>query len=148
MEPRELAAALEAVKRAAAAAAGGGGGGGGSDDAAAAGASGSTPAASARVDALGADMAVITTFVRLLELQAARLEGADEGSGPLEDDLAALRGGGGDSELPSWRRACVVYRAGQKALVRAYLVRARRELQDTLGELQRAVAAEEEEAGK
>jgi hypothetical protein len=39
-------------------------------------------------------------------------------------------------EMPGWKKACLLYRVGQKQLVRDYLKAARQELQDTLVELQ------------
>ncbi len=44
--------------------------------------------------------------VRLLEVKLVQLEGSEEGSGPLEDDVRLLQQGG----LSERRRACVVYR--------------------------------------
>jgi hypothetical protein len=44
--------------------------------------------------------------VRLLELKAAQLEGSEEGSGPLEEDLRALQQEG----LAPRHAACIVYR--------------------------------------
>jgi len=38
--------------------------------------------------------------------------------------------------MPGWKKACLLYRVGQKQLVRDYLKAARQELQDTLVELQ------------
>ena len=92
------------------------------------------------MDDLGADMALLTTLVRLLEVQVVQLEGADEGTGPLEADEARLAEDG--HKLAPWLRGVLVYRAGQKRLARAYLEAARAELQETLRRLQRAVEAE------
>jgi hypothetical protein len=112
--------------------------------------------ATARVEALGWAMATLTTFVRLLELRVLALESEDEGTGALERDLDMLvieagggggggGGGGKNPPLEPWRRACVLYRAGQKRLVRGYLRAARAELQATLAELREAIDAEERE---
>jgi hypothetical protein len=116
-------------------------------------------------------MALITTFVRLLELQLLRLEGP-EGTGPLEGDEQLLQqlveqagGGGGGSAgtgqkgvpataaaaagaaagggADAWLRSCVAYRVGQKQLVRGYLRHATSELNDTMAALTAAVAEEE-----
>ncbi|WIA21903.1 hypothetical protein OEZ85_004272 [Tetradesmus obliquus] len=100
----------------------------------------------ARIEALGLSMAVLTTFVRLLELKLIQMEG-EEGTGPLEDDLRLLQEAdsaqqahkahaAAAAEMPSWLRHCLLYRSGQKQLVRQYLKAGRRELQDTLAELQ------------
>jgi hypothetical protein len=135
-EPAEVARQLEAAE-------GGGGdeaeGGGGSGSNASGG--GALAAASARVEALGVEMALITTLARLLELKVLELEGETEGTGPLEADATRLETDG--PRLAPWLRACLVYRAGQKALARAYLGAARAELQATLRALQRAVEAED-----
>ena len=129
------------------------------------------------VDQLGLDMATITTFVRLLELQLLGLEGP-EGTGPLEDDLSKLAhldkqqqqkqqgeegegmggaGGGwqGGERVPGgggggveWLRSCLLYRSGQKELVRGYLIRARAELSSTMALLTAAVGDEAAAGGE
>lgn len=40
------------------------------------------------------------------------------------------------ADMPGWLRSCLLYRIGQKQLVRGYLAAARKELQETLTELQ------------
>jgi hypothetical protein len=149
MSPAELAARLDALER-------GGGGGGGDDDdeewpagggegrpAGSGAGAGARAAAAARVERLGAEMALITTLVRLLELKVVELEGEEEGTGPLEGDEVRLEEQGG-GRLAPWLRSCLLYRAGQKRLARGWLAAARRELQETLGALR---AAEEAERG-
>lgn len=71
------------------------------------------------------------------------------GACPAHALTACERGAGGkqaaataSSGLEPWRVACVAYRAGQKKLVRSYLVAARKELQETLVVLQAAVERE------
>lgn len=100
---------------------------------------------------MGLRMATLTTFIRLLEIKVVELEG-EEGTGPLEQDeqlLAQLdaqdaaasssssssgssQGSGASEAAEDVRRrrlrAAVVYRAGQKRLARAWLVRAKGEL--------------------
>ncbi len=95
------------------------------------------------VERLGSEMALITTLVRLLELQVLELEGDEEGTGPLEADEARLAEE--PDRLAPWLRACLLYRAGQKRLARLYLAAARGELQGTLRALRAAVDAEEAE---
>lgn len=86
---------------------------------------------------LGVDMAITTTLVRLLELKLLELEG-EEGTGSLDGDEVLLKQHkDGQLRLPDWQYACVVYRAGQKQLVRGYLVHAKQHLQHTLEELQK-----------
>lgn len=111
-----------------------------------------------KMQQLGLQMAILTTFARLLELKMITMEG-EEGTGPLETDLQLLvaadaaaesaGSSGSDSSsawgdpgaLPTWKRHCLLYRAGQKALVRSYITAARAELQDTLAELQALMEA-------
>lgn len=139
MPLEQVAARLEALER-------------GDDEAAAAAAvSGAAAAGEAesvtqRVERLGNEMALITTLVRLLELRVLALEGDEEGTGPLEADEARLASDG--ARLAPWLRACLLYRLGQKALARAYLSAARRELQDTMRALRAAVDVEEAEAAR
>jgi hypothetical protein len=139
-EPAEVARQLEALEGPDGERTAGGGGGG----APAAGAEerAGLAAAEARVEALGEEMALMTTLVRLLELKVLELEGEESGTGPLERDTARLEGAEG-ARLAPWLRACLSYRAGQKALARGYLAAARAELQATLRALQRAVDAED-----
>jgi hypothetical protein len=66
-----------------------GGGSGGKAASGSTGGEGFGASMKAVVDQLGLDMAVVTTFVRLLELQLLELEGP-EGTGPLEEDLEKL----------------------------------------------------------
>jgi hypothetical protein len=112
-----------------------------------------------KMQQLGLQMAILTTFARLLELKMLQMEG-DKGTGPLETDLQLLAtadataeqagSSGSDSNstwgdagsaLPTWKRHCLLYRAGQKALVRSYITATRAELQDTLAELQALMEA-------
>ncbi|EFJ47486.1 hypothetical protein VOLCADRAFT_91853 [Volvox carteri f. nagariensis] len=111
------------------------------------------------LQALGLRMATLTTFIRLLEIKATELEGS-EGTGPLEEDERLLQtlaqptapsatgGAAGaaagtasataaaqqqEAEQRERRlRAALVYRVGQKRLARAWLVRAKGELQNML----------------
>lgn len=92
-----------------------------------------------QIEQLGLAMAVLTTFTRLLELKMIAMEG-EEGTGSLEADLQQL-GNAADDGSAAWRRHCLLYRAGQKALVRSYITAARSELQDTLAELQALMEA-------
>lgn len=111
-----------------------------------------------KMQQLGLQMAILTTFARLLELKMIAMEG-EEGTGSLESDLVQLAaadateqqqhagsngcgtGDNGSNGLPVWKRNCLLYRAGQKALVRSYITAARAELQDTLAELQALMEA-------
>lgn len=61
------------------------------------------------------------------------LEDDADGTGTLESDIRLLQGG---SLAPS-EVSPVVYRAGLKRMAREWLVRAKTELQEVLGELQR-----------
>jgi hypothetical protein len=142
LDKRELAAALTGSDSSSSSSGGGGGG------------SSSADPVQQKMQQLGLQMAILTTFSRLLELKMIHLEG-DEGTGPLETDLQLLAtadaaaeqagssGAWGDagSALPTWKRHCLLYRAGQKALVRSYITAARAELQDTLAELQALMEA-------
>jgi hypothetical protein len=153
LDKRELASALQQQQSGAAAAAAGSNGSNGSNG----------DPVHERLQQLGLDMAVLTTFARLLELKLIAMEGED-GTGPLEEDIQQLaaaaaaaaeqqrqsgsRGGvwggseGGEgASVPAWKRACLLYRSGQKALVRSYINAARAELQDTLTELQALMEA-------
>lgn len=126
-----------------------GGSGGGSTGGSAGGSGGGSAGGSGateRVERLGEDMALITTLVRLLELRVLELEAEEEGTGPLEADEARLVEGAG--KLAPWLSSCLLYRVGQKRLARGYLAVARRELQTTLGALQAAMEAEEQEQAK
>ena len=90
------------------------------------------------VERCGLRMAVLTTLVRLLELKAAELEGAD-GTGPLEDDIRLLQGSplaassahGGDPAAPKGP-------AGARAPSGSGVMR----LQDAAHELQNRGSAE------
>lgn len=116
-----------------------------------------------RMQQLGLQMAVLTTFMRLLELKMIAMEGG-EGTGPLENDLrelaeadaaAATRQmrrassssdseGSNKADEDAWRRHCLLYRAGQKALVRSFITATRAELQETLKLLQGLMEAKGE----
>jgi hypothetical protein len=130
LDKRELASALQQQQSGAAAAPDAGSNGSNADP------------VQERMQQLGLDMAVLTTFSRLLELKLIAMEGED-GTGPLEEDLqqlAAAAAGGSKQQsgasLPAWKHACLLYRSGQKALARLYINAARAELQETLAELQ------------
>ncbi|GLI65463.1 hypothetical protein VaNZ11_008813 [Volvox africanus] len=115
------------------------------------------------LQALGLRMASLTTFIRLLEVKITELEGS-EGTGSLEEDERLLQSFGyptataasttaaasGTSsvaarELQESRdhgqrerrlQAALVYRMGQKRLARAWVLRAKRELQNLLALMQ------------
>ena len=63
-------------------------------------------------------MAVFTSFCKLLALHLDAMEGP-EGTGPLDDDLTIIEKGEDSVTAAQW--GCVVYRAGQKRIVREYL---------------------------
>lgn len=67
---------------------------------------------------LGIDLAVYTSFCKLLVLHLDAMEGA-EGTGPLDDDLALIQKGRDAMGRAQWD--CLVYRAGQKRILRQYL---------------------------
>lgn len=110
------------------------------------------PELRAHLHTMGLRMATLTTFIRLLEVKVLELESEEEGTGPLERDelqlqsikAAAAASAGGSKRAgaqgapgapaPAERRrhACLVYRSGQKRLARAWLVRAKAELQGLL----------------
>ena len=132
---------------------GGGGGGGGSGGDEKNPTSSSSSSSSSSVESAGLRMAVLTTLARLLEGTVLTLEGPG-GTGPLEADVAWLEGkegeeegGGEDSSSASAsasstssdaaiRRACVEYRATQKAAARRWLARARRAVDEQVAELE------------
>ena len=140
---------------------GGGGGGGGSDKG---GSTSSSSSSSSSVEDAGLRMAVLTTLARLLEGTVLTLEGPG-GTGPLEADVAWLEGEarkaaaagseeGGPPSAPSTaaasassdaaiHRACVEYRATQKAAARRWLARARRAVDEQVRELEALMAAGE-----
>ena len=74
-------------------------------------------------------------------------------AGPLEDDIRRLQEADATqaahqqhgqhaaaaADMPTWLRNCLLYRIGQKQLLRGYLAAARTELQVTLTELQTAM---------
>ena len=102
----------------------------------------------------GDSYAALTCMYKLMQAVVRRLEHPEEGTGPLENDLALLArnrkekgaafgqgmgGGKGEGEdegegegegegLGAGERACVVYRMGQKRIARAFLARASAEL--------------------
>lgn len=67
---------------------------------------------------LSVDLAVYSTFCKLLALHLEAMEGP-EGTGPLDDDLAIIMKGEEHVSAAQW--GCVVYRAAQKRIVREYL---------------------------
>jgi hypothetical protein len=83
-------------------------------------------------------------------VKVVQLEGS-EGTGPLEQDEQLLSSASpvSASDLSPAQHAAVVYRSGQKRLVRAWLMRSRDELQAVLklmegvSELQRSQEASE-----
>ena len=66
----------------------------------------------------------LTLATKLLQAACFTLESEDEGTGTLEEDLRLIERGG----LEDLQRSCVVYRAGQKKIARAYLKLAQGEL--------------------
>lgn len=118
---------------------------------------------SSSVEDAGLRMAVLTTLARLLEGTVLTLEGPG-GTGPLEADVewlleeeaaakktaAASKKDGATSSPSSLassdaaiRRACVEYRATQKAAARRWLARARRAVDEQVRELEGLMASEE-----
>jgi len=78
----------------------------------------------------GLRMASVSTYLRLLEVALVQMEDEKQGTGPLEADEAALAAhDAGTHKLPHRAYCAAVYRAGQKRVVRAHLVGARRELE-------------------
>lgn len=79
-------------------------------------------------------------------------------AGSLEDDIRRLdeadaiqaahqqhkQHAAAATEMPVWLRNCLIYRIGQKQLVRGYLAAARRELQQTFTELQTLMDSKEQ----
>jgi len=123
MEPRTLAAELEAAY---ASASDGGSSSGGS-------VSGGGQVGMSDVERSGLRMALMTTLVRLLELKVLELEGTESGSGPLQADLQLLHSG---TQLTGPQAAAVTYRSGQKWLAREYLVKANELLGQEMKHLQ------------
>lgn len=74
---------------------------------------------------LSVQLAVYTSFCKLLSLHLHAMEGPD-GTGPLDDDVALI--GKGEEGMPPEAWSCVVYRAGQKRIVREYLTLATEKL--------------------
>jgi hypothetical protein len=79
---------------------------------------------------------------------AARRLGGSSGSNGSNGSSAGSSAGGslawgdaGSGGLPAWKRHCLLYRSGQKALVRSHIAAARAELQSTLAELQALMEA-------
>ncbi|CAL8466595.1 g6131 [Coccomyxa elongata] len=97
------------------------------------------------VEAAGLRLAVMTTLVRLLEVKLAELEG-EGGTGSLENDVQLLEGPlsrpGGQAHRRL--RDCVVYRAGQKRIVRGYLQIARTAVMEELERMQHLLRDAEE----
>lgn len=137
--------------------------GGGDGDKASSSSSSSPHRFTPSVENAGLRMAVLTTLSRLLEGTVLTLEGPG-GTGPLEADVKWLQqeeeeakeraseGGGGNggstsssstSSDAAIRRACVEYRATQKAAARRWLARARRAVDEQVRELEELMAAEE-----
>ncbi len=89
---------------------------------------------------------------RLLEIKLVEMEGKEQGTGSLEDDERLLAaharavqqqpGASSQGWLPFRRLCAVVYRAGQKRVVRAHLVGARQELKEVMALLARAQDAQ------
>ncbi|PRW58784.1 ribulose-1,5 bisphosphate carboxylase oxygenase large subunit N- chloroplastic isoform X1 [Chlorella sorokiniana] len=130
MEPAQVAAELEAPEASSSSA----------SSASASASSSSSGAGAAAVggkkgeaEASGRRMALLTTLVRLLELKALEMEDGVEGTGPLEADQELLAAAG--EALPRNQRHALLYRMGQKALARAYLVHAKKLLQREMAHL-------------
>ena len=71
-----------------------------------------------KLERLSIELAVYTSFCKLLSLHLHALEGP-EGSGTLDSDVAIIAQGPASVSADTWN--CVVYRAGQKRIVREYL---------------------------
>lgn len=70
------------------------------------------------IEESGLRLAVLTTVMRLIELQIAELEGEETGTGSLEQDEMVVKAGGLSSSRHGYALA---YRMGQKRLARDYL---------------------------
>lgn len=81
---------------------------------------------------LGDELAIYTTFCWLLEQHQQALEGP-QGTGSLAKDIEIIQCGPDGVSLAYWN--CVVYRAGQKSIVRKYLKAARRKVQHIMDDM-------------
>lgn len=81
---------------------------------------------------LGDELAIYTTFCWLLEQRQQLLEGP-HGTGSLDRDIEIIQHGPEGLSHSYW--SCVVYRAGQKSIVRKYLKAARRKVQCVIDDL-------------
>eukprot|EP00892_Ulva_mutabilis_P007496 jgi/Ulvmu1/5118/UM021_0135.1 len=81
---------------------------------------------------LGDELAIYTTFCWLLEQYQLSMEGP-QGTGSLAEDIEIIQRGPDGVSDAYWN--CVVYRAGQKSIVRKYLKASRRKLQEIMDEM-------------
>ena len=81
---------------------------------------------------LSIELAVYTSFVQLLTLHLHALEGPT-GTGTLDRDIEIISKGPAGVSADSWN--CVVYRAGQKRIVREYLRLANERLDKVTAEM-------------
>ncbi|MEW5303031.1 MAG: hypothetical protein WDW36_005763 [Sanguina aurantia] len=79
------------------------------------------------LDDLGMRLATLTTLERLLAVKSAEIEDTETGTGSLERDEGLLSLG--QASVPPRVWACLVYRVGQKRLIRTYITLVREELQ-------------------
>jgi hypothetical protein len=86
---------------------------------------------------LSVQLAVYTSFCKLLSLHLHAMEGPD-GTGPLDDDLAIITKGEQGMSPEAW--SCVVYRAGQKRIVREYLKLANEKLRSITEQMKALIA--------
>lgn len=89
---------------------------------------------------LSIDLAVYTSFCKLLGLYQDMLEGS-EGTGPLEADLQAIEAGPDNVPAETWH--CIIYRAGQKRIVRSHLQAANKKLEQLTSDMQAHVRTTE-----
>lgn len=85
---------------------------------------------------LSIELAIFTSFCKLLSLYLDAMEGA-EGSGSLDDDIQLVLKGKESMSANNWN--CVLYRAGQKRILREYLKAANTRLVSIVGEMKEAM---------
>jgi hypothetical protein len=85
---------------------------------------------------LSIDLAIFTSFCKLLSLYLDAMEGA-EGSGPLDNDIQLILKGKDSMSPNNWN--CVLYRAGQKRILREYLKAANTRLVSITEEMKEAM---------
>jgi hypothetical protein len=93
-------------------------------------------AALTKRECLSIELAIFTTFCKLLSLYLDAMEGT-EGTGPLDDDIKLILNG--KDSMSSNKLNCVLYRAGQKRILRAHLKAANARLVEITEEMKEAM---------